>query len=69
MDRTPVISSMIRAVGYDPHRAMLEIEFRSGKIYEYESVSEQVYLELLSAGSKGRYFDANIDRKYLYRQV
>jgi len=42
MDRARVISSMIRAVGYDPLRAMLEIEFTSGKVYEYESVPAQV---------------------------
>jgi len=60
---------MIRSVGYDPLRAVLEIEFTSGKIYEYENVSEQVYRELLSTGSKGRYFDANINRKYSYRQL
>lgn len=69
MDRTQIISSMIRSVGYDPLRAVLEIEFTSGKIYEYENISEQVYRELLSAVSKGRYFDTNINRKYLYRQL
>jgi uncharacterized protein YijF (DUF1287 family) len=44
---------MIRSVGYDPQHLLLEIEFCSGKVYQYERVVGDVYREFLSANSKG----------------
>jgi KTSC domain len=69
MNRIGVISSMIRSAGYDSLYSVLEIEFTSGKIYQYKTVPEEVYRELLSAGSKGRYFADRINRRYSYRRV
>lgn len=60
---------MIRSIGYDSLRLLLEIEFTSQKIYQYEYVPEHVFRELMSADSKGRYFEQAIKRKYSYRQV
>jgi len=51
---------MIRSVGYDQARSIIEIEFQSGKIYQYRGVPYRIYVELMSAGSKGSYFDAHI---------
>jgi len=64
-----VISSMIRSVGYDERHSLLEIEFTSGKIYQYEAVPEEVYRGLMSAGSKGRYFDEQINGRFRYRRM
>lgn len=69
MHRVAVISSMIRSVGYDSLRFLLEIEFLSGKKYSYKNVPEKVYRELLSASSKGRYFDEQINGIYIYQRV
>ena len=60
---------MIRSVGFDPICLILEIEFCSRKIYQYESVPERVFRELMSADSKGRYFEQAINRTFSYRQV
>lgn len=60
---------MIRSVGYDSLRFLLEIEFLSGKKYSYKNVPEKVYRELLSASSKGRYFDEQINGIYIYQRV
>ncbi|MFZ3377381.1 MAG: KTSC domain-containing protein [Chthoniobacterales bacterium] len=51
---------MIRSVGFDQARSILEIEFQSGNVYQYRGVSPDVYDELLSAASKGSYFEAHI---------
>jgi len=64
-----VISSMIRSVGYDERHSLLEIEFTSGKIYQYEAVPEEVYRGLMSAGSKGRYFDEQINGRFRYSRM
>ena len=60
---------MIRSVGYDAESSVLEIEFTSGKVYRYEDVPETVYTELTSAGSKGRYFEEQIDGTYQYNRA
>jgi KTSC domain len=57
---------MIRSVGYEAESSVLEIEFTSRKIYRYSDVPETVYMELMSAGSKGRYFEEQIDSIYHY---
>ena len=62
MNRIPVVSSVIRSVGYDREAATLEIEFINGAVYEYSDVPEHIYIDFLSAESKGAYFDAHIRR-------
>jgi hypothetical protein len=56
MERFPVESSNLASVGYDPESAVLEIEFKSGGIYEYSGVPQSVYDGLMNAASKGKYF-------------
>jgi hypothetical protein len=69
MQRMLVISSMIRSVGYDESHLLLEIEFTSGKIYQYEAVPEEAYRGLMSAGSKGRYFEEQINCRFRYQRM
>ena len=54
MERIEVDSSMIASVGYDAEKNNLEVEFNSGKSYQYEDVPEEEYAGLMESGSKGR---------------
>ncbi|WP_227355538.1 KTSC domain-containing protein [Haladaptatus salinisoli] len=67
--RTPVTSSNLASVGYDPSEEALEIEFHSGGVYRYRNVPQSVYQELLSAGSHGSYFHENVRDEYDYRRI
>lgn len=67
--RTPVVSSNLASVGYDPESQILEIEFNSGRIYHYFNVPEHVYDDLLSAESIGKFFSAEIKDTYGFSQV
>ena len=70
MNRTPVSSSNLKSVGYDAASSTLEVEFLHGGIYEYSNVPESRYSGLMSAPSKGEYFDAYIKKGgYSYREV
>jgi len=60
MDRVFVSSSNLRSIGYDADSSILEIEFNSGGVYQYQGVPQIEYDALLNAGSKGSYFNANI---------
>lgn len=69
MERTPVESSLVASVGYDPAKSTLEIEFQSGRVYRYFRVPKSVYDDLMKAESKGSYFNANIKGGYSYAKV
>jgi hypothetical protein len=55
MKRTPVQSSNLKNVGFDPRTKTLEIGFRSGRVYRYTGVSAQRHKALMAAPSKGKY--------------
>jgi len=58
----PVSSSAIAAVGYE--YGTLRVAFRSGRVYDHPGVPMLVYLELMTAASKGRYYSQNIRGRY-----
>jgi len=60
IDMTPVQSSNLAAVGYDAEARELTIEFVSGETYVYEDIDPALYEGLMSAGSLGSFFYANI---------
>lgn len=70
MKRVAVQSTNLASVGYDPATATLEIEFRSGGVYQYNGVPKEVHAGLLNATSKGSYFHRNIrTASYPYKRV
>ena len=47
MKRTPVKSSNIKSIGFDPEKRELEVEFSSGRVYNYSAVPVDVYDALI----------------------
>ncbi|MDT0650831.1 KTSC domain-containing protein [Autumnicola edwardsiae] len=68
IQRVPVDSSNIAAVGYDKEAHILEIEFHHGAVYQYVDVPENVYEKLMSSPSKGVYVAHEIKEKYNYQK-
>lgn len=64
-----VVSSVLSAVGYEPKRKILEVEFRSGRLYQYFDVPPNVYEQLLAAPSLGSYFNKAIRPHYRAEMV
>ncbi len=62
--RTTVKSSQIYAIGYDYNTQVLEIEFVSGEIWQYQPVPLKVYEQLETASSKGKFFINEIKGRY-----
>jgi hypothetical protein len=64
MDRTPVVSSNVGAVGYDPHTQTLEVAFRPTragviKVWSYAPVSPEAFQDMMVPGeSVGRHVNA-----------
>ena len=55
MKMQSVKSSNVRAVGYDGETKTLQVEFKSGGIYQYAGVQPEMYADLLEAESVGRF--------------
>ena len=69
MKRTPVESSDVVSLGYDPKERVLEIEFHEGRLYRYLEVPQDIYEHFLKADSYGGYFNSYINGHYRYRRV
>ena len=69
MKRLDVDSSMLKSVGYDEKKKILEVEFNHGGIYEYYDVEKETFDDLMNADSVGRYFINNIKDDYDYSQI
>lgn len=62
--RWPIVSSVVKAAGYDPERHVLEVEFPSGDVYRYVRVEPRVFHAFMTADSKGRFFNERIREAY-----
>lgn len=69
MIRIPVYSSYLSSVGYDTSKSVLEVEFHSGGVFQFQEVPYYEYLRLMRAGSHGQYFHYYIRNRYQYREV
>ncbi len=69
MERYSVASSNIASIGYDAGTETLEVEFLTGAIYQYYNVPQNMYDQLMQAGSKGRFLNTYIKNAYPYSRV
>jgi hypothetical protein len=60
---------MLRLVGYDSKRRVLEVVFNSGDRYRYNGVPPSTYEELMQAESIGQYMHRNIIGRYDYERI
>ena len=64
IEMVAVESSMIDAIGYDADAKVLKIKFDSGDTYKYKGVDAATHKKLMSAKSKGTFFEKHIKDKY-----
>lgn len=67
--RTGVRSSIIRSLGYDAERQVLEVEFVSGDVYRYHDVPERAFETVRDARSIGKTFNAWVRDRYRFERV
>jgi hypothetical protein len=69
MNITAVDSTALSTIAYDDARDLLQLEFRSGAIYQYIDVPAAVHADLLRASSKGTYFHRMIRGCFAYARA
>jgi KTSC domain len=62
-------SSTLASASYDPLRSQLHLEFRDGARYTYAAVVPTLFLDLLSASSKGKFFNQYIRSRFSYARL
>ena len=67
---SPVKSSYLSAIGYDPATQTLDIKFAvGGKTYRYHGVPPSVHSGLLSAKSHGSFFASSIRGRFRHTEL
>ena len=69
MKRKNVTSSNVASVGYEEETSTLEVEFKSGAIYQYSDVPKSEFEGLINASSVGMYLNSHVKTKYNYTKV
>ncbi len=64
MRTIPVVSSNLRAVGYDPARRELRVVFKSGSVHDHMGVSPEEHSALMAADSHGKHYNEHIKGRY-----
>jgi hypothetical protein len=64
MERKRVNASIVRSVGYDAGKQVLEVEFTSGSIIQYSGVSPEVHRRFMSTPSPGSFFQDQIEENF-----
>ena len=69
MNRSPVASSNVSSIGYDTVTETLEVEFLSGRVYQYYGVPDHLHEQIMQASSKGQFLNYYIKNSYPYSRV
>ena len=69
MNRNNVKSSSIESIGFDPEAKVLEIEFKTGRVYRYREVPFEEYLKIMNAPSHGKYLNKNIEGWFHFDEI
>lgn len=64
MERIPLDSEALASVGYDAAQHVLEVEFTSGRVYQYFGVPRHEVDRLLGAASLGACFSERVRDRY-----
>lgn len=66
---TPSDLSIFKTIRYQHNTCALILTFRSGAVYEYQSVPYSAYTELINTPSQGAYFNRHIRRQYACARI
>lgn len=64
---TSVESSNVGAIAMSDGN--MYVKFNTGSIYRYDNVPQSVFDDMLSAESKGKFFNAHVKNTYNYEKV
>jgi hypothetical protein len=64
-----VKSSNFRKLEYDTEKKHLIIEFNNGVRYEYLDVQHQIFTQMRTSESQGKFFKTKIEKVYKFKKL
>jgi len=65
----PLISSNVLQARYRKEDSTMDVQFRNGSTYRYETVPEHAFEQLLTSESKGGYMHRKVRGRYKYTRL
>ena len=62
-------SGRLRAIGYDAHARILQIQFNDGSTLQYGGVGEDTWRRLSSSGAAWSFYRDNIEEEFAAKRV
>jgi hypothetical protein len=69
MNKMYINSGDLKSIQYDEATGTLEVEFLSKEVFQYRSVPNDIYKNMLNASSKSRFFDDNIRNSFASEKI
>jgi KTSC domain len=69
MHRTAIAANGIAQVGYEDGSEILEIEFTSGKVFQFFNVPPKMFHQLMDTQFKEFYYQNNIHDRFPYKRI
>jgi hypothetical protein len=69
MQRTGIAVNGIAQVGYEDGSEILEIEFTSGKVFQFFNVPPKMFDQLMDSQFKEFYYQNNIHDRFPYKRI
>lgn len=60
---------MARSIGYQELTQTLEIEFKSGEIWQYKGVPSAIHIAMMNSDSLGKFFQKYIKNNFEEKRV
>lgn len=62
-------SGKLRAIGYDAHARLLQVQLDDGTTLQYSAVGEEMWRRLSTSGSAWSYYRDNIEEEFTAKRV
>lgn len=69
MEKTNIDTRLIKSMGYDKEKKIMEVEFTSDMIHQYRNFPEDLYNEMIKNKNIDKFFKINIVNRYHYNRL
>lgn len=69
MEFSAVESGFLEGIAYDPLTQSLSVKLKTGQVYTYFDVPEEVHKSMITAESVGRFFAQALSGHYAHRRA
>lgn len=69
MEMKKINSGKLRAIGYDAHARLLQVQLDDGSMLQYNGVGEVAWRRLSNSGSAWSYYRDNIEEEFTAKRV